>query len=230
MKKDTYSLLKNYMISCMGDSAHDREHIYRVLYVALEIAQTEKDVDYDVLISASLLHDIGRKEQFENPNLCHAQVGAVKAYDFLMSHGFSEEYAGHVKECIAAHRYRSNAAPESIEAKILFDADKIDVTGATGIARTLIYKGRVSEPLYCVLPDGQISDGANDEQPSFFHEYKYKLENLYSHFYTEKGREIACKRRAAASAFYDSILEEVCASRNSGLNYLEECIDKESLQ
>ena len=46
--------------SCMGDSAHDKEHIYRVLYSALDIAQGEAGVDYDVLIAACLLHDIAR--------------------------------------------------------------------------------------------------------------------------------------------------------------------------
>lgn len=79
MKKETYIFLENYMLSCMVDSAHDKEHIYRVLYNALEIAEHEADVDYDVLICACLLHDIGRKEQFENPKLCHAQVGAAMA-------------------------------------------------------------------------------------------------------------------------------------------------------
>lgn len=229
MKKDTYSLLENYMISCMEDSAHDREHIYRVLYVALEIAQTEKNVDYDVLICACLLHDIGRKEQFENPELCHAQVGAAKAYDYLLAHGFKETFASHVRDCIRTHRYRNSAPPESIEAKILFDADKVDVTGATGIARTLIYKGQVSEPLYSVGTDGQILDGKNDKEPSFFQEYKYKLENLYEIFFTEKGREIALKRREAAKAFYDSVLEEVCAPRKRGKGYLEEYLGKENV-
>ena len=225
LKKDTYSLLENYMLSCMGDSAHDREHIYRVLYVALEIAQTESNVDHDVLICACLLHDIGRREQFENPGLCHAQVGADKAYDFLLTHGFNEAFAGHVRDCIRTHRYRNSAPPESVEAKILFDADKVDATGAIGIARTLIYKGRVSEPLYSVGADGQVLDGKNDEEPSFFREYKYKLENLYENFYTEKGSEIALKGREAAKAFYDSILEEVSASRKRGKDYLEKYID-----
>lgn len=55
------------MLSCMEDSAHDKEHIYHVLYNALEIAKTEMNIDYDVLIASCLLHDIGRKEQFENP-------------------------------------------------------------------------------------------------------------------------------------------------------------------
>jgi len=80
MNRETYCLLENYMLSCMEDSAHDREHIYRVLFNALEIAETERGVDYDVLIGACLLHDIGRKEQFENHALCHAMVGSEKAY------------------------------------------------------------------------------------------------------------------------------------------------------
>ncbi len=59
MKKEMFTLLESYMLSCMGDSAHDKEHVYRVLYHALEIAKEEKGVDYDVLVSACLLHDIG---------------------------------------------------------------------------------------------------------------------------------------------------------------------------
>lgn len=175
MTRETYSLLENYMLSCMDDSAHDKEHVYRVLYYALEIAETLKDVDYDVLIAACLLHDIGRKEQFENPALCHAAVGSEKAFLFLTEHGFDPEYAEQVRQCIKTHRYRENNQPQSPEAKILFDADKLDVTGAMGIARTLIYKGIVSEPLYSLLPDGTVSDGAGDDAPSFFQEYKYKL-------------------------------------------------------
>lgn len=87
MTSHVYQLLEEYMLSCMGDSAHDKEHVYRVLYSALEIAGEEPDVDYDVLICACLLHDIGRGEQFENPSLCHAQVGSEKAYRFLREQG-----------------------------------------------------------------------------------------------------------------------------------------------
>lgn len=225
MKQDTYSLLENYMLSCMGDSAHDKEHVYRVLYMALEIAKTEKNVDYDVLICACLLHDIGRKEQFENPRLCHAQVGADKAYRFLTENGFGEEFAKRVSKCIRTHRYRQEDQPESIEAKILFDADKIDVTGAVGIARTLVYKGQVGEPLYSVSGEGDVLDGSQDEAPSFFQEYKYKLENIYTKFFTAKGAETAKSRQAAAAAFYDSMLQEVREPYECGRGYLEEILN-----
>lgn len=216
MDKKTYLLLENYMLSCMEDSAHDKEHIYRVLYHALDIAKTEANVDYDVLIAACLLHDIGRKEQYENPGVCHAMAGGEKAYAFLIKHGFDGEYAEHVKQCIQSHRYRKNNRPQSLEAKILFDADKLDVAGAVGVARTLLYQGIVSDPLYTVLPDGTISDGASDTAPSFFREYKFKLERLHERFYTDKAAAIAKERHAAAFSFYNSLLEEVKAAYTEG--------------
>ena len=157
MTKDTYTLIENYMLSCMQDSAHDEHHIYRVLYKALEIAKSEPETDYDILICSCLLHDIGRKEQFENPQVCHALIGAQKAYTFLMQNNFDEIFAQKVKDCIETHRYRENNPPKSTEAKILFDADKLDVAGALGIARTLVYKGRVSEPLYSLSSDEPIT-------------------------------------------------------------------------
>lgn len=224
MDKSTYSLIETYMISCMEDSAHDKEHIYRVLYNALCIAKTERNVDYDVLICACLLHDIGRKEQFENPELCHAIVGSEKAYSFLVSNGYTSQYAEKVKHCIKTHRFRKNNLPESLEAKILFDADKLDATGAMGIARTLVYKGIVSEPIYTCLPDGSVSGGENDVTPSFFQEYKYKLEKVYSNFYATEAKLIAKERQNSAVAFYNSLYEEIKSSYDNGKDELRKVL------
>lgn len=221
MNKETYDLIEGYMRSCMEDSAHDQEHIYRVLYNALDIAKTEENVNYDILIAACLLHDIGRKEQFENPALCHAKVGSDKAYRFLTEHDFASDYAEQVKQCIRTHRYRRDAPPRSLEAQILFDADKLDVAGAIGMARTLVYKGAVAEPLYSVSPDGEVLTGENDTAPSFFQEYKYKLEKLYSDFYTKRAAEIAGERRQNAIDFYNALYHEVSASYENGRNELE---------
>lgn len=213
------------MLDCMDDAAHDKEHIYRVLYNALEIAKTEKNVNYDILIAACLLHDIGRKEEFENPALCHAAVGSEKAYQFLLAHGFEMSYAEQVKQCIKTHRYRKNDLQQSLEAKILFDADKLDVAGAIGIARTLLYKGIVSEPLYSVLPNGEVSTGENDDMPSFFQEYKYKLENLYSNFYTEKATAIAKERQHISIEFYNSLYQEVDSAYQYGVKELNDILE-----
>ena len=223
MTKEQYEILETYMLSCMKDSAHDREHIYRVLNQALRIAQTEKGVNYDVLIAACLLHDIGRREQFADPALCHAQVGSEKAYAFLIAQGYGEDFARKVRHCILTHRFRKALPPESLEAKILFDADKLDVTGAIGIARSLMYKAEVEEPLYVKKADGSICDGSGDmAAPSFFREYKFKLEKLYDKFYTARGAELAAQRRQIAADFYESLYREVNLGYTAGQQILME--------
>ena len=221
MNQDLYQDIEHYMLECMNDSAHDKEHVYRVLYLALDIAKYEKEVDIDVLIIASLLHDIGREEQFKNPNLCHAKVGSEKAYAYLMKKGFSEKTANHIRDCIYTHRFRSDNPPKSIEAKILFDADKLDVTGTIGIARTLLYKATISEPLYSKDNEGNILDGTFDTEPSFFHEFKYKLEKIYDKFYTDRGSKLAKERRQSAISFYNSMLEEIRDCYHNGKSQLD---------
>ena len=123
------------------------EMCIRDRYQALQIAKGYPDVNRDILIASCLLHDIGRMKQFQNPQLCHAEEGGKMAYEFMRSLGWNEKDCKHIQECITTHRFRTDRQPESIEAKILFDADKLDVTGALGISRTLLYKGRAGEPL-----------------------------------------------------------------------------------
>lgn len=217
MNKQAYQLIESYMLSSTEDSAHDKEHIYRVLNNALIIAEKEQNVDYDILITACLLHDVGRIDQMKDPSLCHAAVGSEKARAFLLEQGYPETFTETVADCIRTHRFRKNAPPQTLEARILFDADKLDVVGAMGVARTLAYQGALGAPLYTKRPDGTVSDGTGDVPYSFFREYKFKLENLYDRFYTEKGRELALQRRPAAEAFYNALYSEVtqsCSARD----------------
>ena len=195
------------------------DHSRVAAHCAEEIARACRDMDADKAYVLGLLHDIGRADQLKNPILCHAQVGAEKAYAYLISHGFAEDFAQRVRSCIRTHRFRKNAPPESLEAKILFDADKLDVVGAIGIARTLVYKGAVSAPLYN-RRDGKISDGRDDDEQSFFQEYCFKLEKLYDRFYTETGKKLALQRRKAAVSFYENLYREVSELDERGTNQL----------
>ena len=224
MNKETYLKAEKYMLSYMNDGAHDEQHVYRVLFIALAIAENYT-VDFDVLIASSLLHDIGRKSQFKDPNIDHAVIGSDMAYEFLKEQGWSNDKATHVKDCIKTHRYRKNSQPNSIEAKILFDSDKLDVTGTIGIARTLAYKGIVSEPLYTIGKNGEILDGKDDKEPSFFQEYHYKLKRIYDNFYTERAREIAKSREGIAKLFYESMLSEVKETYELGERQLDKVLE-----
>lgn len=225
MKKETFTLLENFMLSWMQDAAHDKDHVYRVLYTALEIAENEA-VDKDVLIAACLLHDIARRDQLENPAICHAEKGAERAEKFLLETGFAPAFAAHVRNCIYTHRFRKSHPPETMEAKILFDADKLDAAGAIGLARTLVYKGTSGDPLYTLLDDGRVCDGSGDAPPSFFQEYRFKLEKIYDRFYTEKARQMAEQRRKAAADFYHSLYQEVSRAYQQGQERLTEMISE----
>ena len=219
MNSNEFNEIEKYMLSQMQDSAHDRNHIYRVLNSAMDISKYEDSVDNDVLLAACLLHDIGREKQFEDlENSCHAQIGSEMAYDFLLSRSWPEQKALHVKECILSHRYRVNSPPQSIEAKILFDADKLDASGAIGIARTLIYEGQISEPLYILDEEGNIIiDGGGAEISSFFQEYNYKLKRVYGSFFTVRAKEIASERQKTAVDFYNSLFAEITTNYENGI-------------
>jgi len=196
--------IEQYMRDCMCDSAHDTQHVYRVLHYAMDIAAHEPGADPEILRAACLLHDVGRAEQYADPRVDHAACGAEKARIWLEGNGYSADFARAVSDCILAHRFRSDNPPRTLEAKILFDADKLDACGAMGIARTLLYKACVEDPLYILDEHGRITHG----KPSFLHEYRFKLEKLYDRFYTRRGEELAQVRRAAARDFYEALLRE----------------------
>jgi uncharacterized protein len=227
MTKQAFELIEAHMLSHMRDSAHDRHHISRVLYAALDIAAGESHVDHDVLIAACLLHDIGREKQAADPSVCHAQAGGEMAYYFLMSIGWDQSRALHVKACITSHRYRGDNPPDSIEARILFDADKLDACGAMGIARTLIYSGQTDEPLYRLDDDGRIITGSRDmESESFFEEYEYKLKKVYESFYTEGAARIASQQRQAAADFRDALYRQIDDNMRVGRECLRDMLAK----
>lgn len=214
MRRDAFEAMERYMLSCMEDSAHDAQHVYRVLYAALLISGEIPEADTELVIAAALLHDVGRREQFEDPARCHAQVGAEKAYAFLRGLGWEEARAQRVRRAISQHRYRGDNPPDTLEGQILFDADKLDVAGALGVARTLMYQGAVNTPLYRMNGAGGLETGG--EGGSFFQEYRFKLEKLYGGFYTAAGRRLAQERRQAAEDFARSLEREVLDLSGAG--------------
>lgn len=213
MINQQYREIEDHMMRCMRDSAHDKHHIYRVLYSALLLAKGHPEADRDVVITACLLHDIGRDAQSKDPSICHAREGARLAREFLTGR-YPEAFVDRVCACIRTHRFRSDDPPTSIEAKLLFDADKLDAAGAVGIARTLIYQGQeMAGSIYNVSADGAVLSGdeKGDYEESFFMEYHRKLRHVYDRFYTEEAEAIARERQDIAEAYYRALLAE-CAS------------------
>lgn len=205
MLEQEYKKTEAYMLACMQDSAHDREHVYRVLRTCMRIAKAYPEADREILITAALLHDIGREAQFRDPNADHASVGAEMAREYLLENGWKERRAALVAECIRSHRWRGGGQPASIEARILFDSDKLDVTGAIGVARTILYDGHVGAPLY--EPEELENEDYRSEE-SFLTEYRRKLVHVYDRLITPEAKAIAEKRSRAAERFVEALLRE----------------------
>ena len=210
------------MLSFSGDAAHDAGHIYRVLGTALTLADSEPETDLDILVAACLLHDVGRQEELKN-GTDHALTGGDMAYDFLLSLGWESQRAQWVRRCIQSHRYRNELIPDTIEAKILFDADKLDAAGPIGVARTIQFGVTLgdAEPLYRLDKQGRILTGAEGE-PSFFQEYDRKLRHVPDMMLTQRGRELACELQQSANRFYDALLGQLRDSLELGQNKLEQ--------
>lgn len=226
MRQTEFDAIRAYVEKAMAgtDPVHDVQHVTRVLWNALDIG-SEEPIDRDILIAACLLHDIGRPAEMADRRLCHAEVGSRMAYDFLLSLGWPEERAAWVGACILTHRYRTGRIPESLEAKILFDADKLDVTGAIGVARTLQYGALLGdEPLYRMDGTGRIQTGPGGE-PSFFQEYDFKLRSLAGGMYTRRGRALARQNQARADAFYDALLAQLQGGADRGRQILRQALE-----
>lgn len=216
MTSAMYQKLVQYMKSNMKDAAHDQAHVYRVLHTALRLAASYPGVNTDVLIASCLLHDIGREAQFHDPTVCHAQAGSEMAFHYLLELRWEYQAAAHVRACISTHRFRSSHPPESLEAKLLFDADKLDVTGAIGVARTLVYQGQIGTPICTTDATGEIHPGTRPQDPeSFFREYHFKLKNVHHQFYTPEAQKLAQQREPALHTFYTALWDELKSAQDS---------------
>lgn len=150
---------------------------------------------------------------------------------YLLGAGFDVRFADHVADCIRTHRYRSNDTPESIEAKILFDADKLEAAGAMGIARSLIYQGQVNLPLYNVDESGNVLDGTEDHKTypgSLFMEYQRKLKRIGALFHTDAARKMAAERGDIAEKFYCALLDESITSTQTGKALLDAALKRDA--
>ncbi len=121
-----------------ADDLHGWGHITRVLKISENLAKFYS-VDHQPLEMGVLLHDIGRKEE-KIKKRPHAELSVEIATPFLHSLGLGDRIISAVAHIIRSHSFSLNVTPESIEAKILSDADKLDALGAVGIYRVCAYQ------------------------------------------------------------------------------------------
>ena len=165
---------------------HDAAHTFRVYHTALWIAGKEPECDREIVALAALLHDADDHKLFQTE-------GNANALRFLRNNKVPEERIGRILEAINSVSFSQNhgRVPESLEGKIVQDADRLDAMGAIGIARTFAYGGEHGRPLRASV--------------EHFHDKLLRLKDTMN---TEAARELAEKRHAFLESFLKELSEE----------------------
>lgn len=196
------------------DPVHGFDHILRVLRLAERLAAAE-GADLEIVRAAALLHDASGAETGGAGRAEHQHHSADFAQEILEAEGWAPERIAAVQHCIRAHRFRGDENPQTPEAKVLFDADKLDVIGAFGVARTLGYDVVMRWPFYAE-PSQQFKETgkkADGETHSSYHEYLFKLSKIKDRMQTATGRKLAEERQGFLNAYFEQLDAEARGER-----------------
>jgi uncharacterized protein len=201
---------KKFFVGASG--CHDWSHVQRVHDLAMRIGKIER-ADLSILSVACFLHDIGRREEMKSRGrFCHAEKGAKLAKKILLKYGIDRNSSDNILHCIISHRYRNEHVPKTIEAKVLFDADKLDSIGAVGIGRDFLFAGYFNNPLYTGKEKKLLKFGKNlsyTVDDTAVSEYEFKLKKIKNKILTKAGRKIAKGRHDFMTAFFKRFWQEI---------------------
>ena len=199
IKTDVKKIIEN-------DPAHDFEHVMRVYHNAQKICKKEK-ANKKLVLCAALLHDIvsyPKSHKFSKLSSIHS---ANKSKQILKKYSFSDKEIMIISDAIRDHSFSQNKTPETLEGKILQDADRLDALGAIGIARVFATAGSLKRPFY--NPNDPFCNKRKPDDKTWtvdhFFQKLLKLESLMN---TKAGRTEAKKRTLVLKKFLNQLKHE----------------------
>lgn len=191
-------------------ACHDWDHTLRVRRLALQICRAEEG-NLPIVECAALLHDIGRgQELHDQGKTCHAALGASMTPNLLHACGIVDEtFVQQVTAAVRSHRYRrrTGAPPTSLEACIVFDADKLDSLGCIGLARAFHFAGRIGARVHNTAAEATASNSYSGEDTAY-REFLVKLRHLPDSMLTATGKTLAAERFNGMLAFFRQLNRE----------------------
>jgi uncharacterized protein len=198
--------VKPYFLNAKG--SHDWDHVKRVYNLCLQIGKKE-NANIEVLKLAALLHDVARAEEQESKGkICHAERSAEIAKEILKKHNLDKETIEKIVHCIEAHRKKGKKKPETLEAKILFDADGLDALGATGIGRLFLYAGEIGSRLHIKDVDLEKHREYSKEDTAY-REFNASVKYIKDRMLTTEGKRIAEERHKFMANFFNRLNNEI---------------------
>jgi uncharacterized protein len=200
------------------DSAHDYDHIARVLALA-ETIQAKEGGDLPTIWAAVAFHDIGQERE-RSYGGDHAFIGAAMANNLLTHTDFPQPAIPAVQQAIREHRMTGNTIPSTLEGRILYDADKIDILGAIGIGRLYSITGRYKQKIYSPVPVDLTEPvdplvvrqlrRSPDYSPTI--EFQLLFGNMPQRMTTPTGKEMAQERYSYMQTFFKRLQQEVAGN------------------
>ncbi|MCI1016434.1 HD domain-containing protein [Herbaspirillum sp. C7C2] len=196
-----------YVLDDAADGSHDLSHLLRVWNNARRLQQ-EEGGDLRILLAAVLLHDCVRVEKDSPLRAQASTLSAQRAREILDALGWTAQDADRVAHAVQAHSYSAQITPQSLEAKIVQDADRLDAIGAIGVARCFYVAGRMGSALYEPL-DPQAHGRVLEDRRFALDHFPAKLLRLQEGFQTASGAAMASARQARMRAFVEDFLGEL---------------------
>ncbi|MEM6784309.1 MAG: HD domain-containing protein [Bacteroidota bacterium] len=191
------------------DGGHGLGHIRRVVATATHLAEAE-GARLDVVLPAAWLHDCVAVAKDDPRRKQASRLAADAAVAFLRDVGYPTTPLPAIAHAIAAHSFSAGLPPETLEAKVVQDADRIDAIGAIGIARAWLVGGALGLPL--AHEDDPFADHRPlDDRTVALDHYFVKLLRLADTMQTEAGRAEAARRTTYLQAYLDRLRAEMGA-------------------
>ncbi len=207
-RKKILELTKKYYDELgMEDISHNRDHFFRIENMAKRIAEDEK-ADLEVVEAASLLFDIARCMEDRGEIEDHAEKGAEMAKEILEKIDFPKDKISAVCEAILTHRRSKNREPQTLEAKILRDADYLDAMGAINVIRVIASSIQSKKYKRPILTDEPYNDNGD---PSAYHFMLYEVKHPKHQpgsFFTKLGRKFAKDRMKFSKEYTERLFDE----------------------
>ncbi|AYF21766.1 HD domain-containing protein [Vibrio parahaemolyticus] len=191
------------------DAAHDIEHVKRVVKTAKQLCD-EENADIAIVLPAAYLHDCFTYPK-DHPNRKQSSaIAAKKAIAYLESIQYPQHYHDAIAHAIEAHSFSANIRPNTLEAQIVQDADRLDALGAIGVTRCIQVSTQFNAQLYNDNDMFAKERELNDKQFTVDH-FQTKLFKIVDTMNTESAKLEANKRKAFMQTYLKQLYDEVTA-------------------